>query len=192
MEILGTVVLCLVITALLGLDIASIAGTRELTTVVYILALLVTTSIPMAILHITKRLGKYSFYRFWFGFLLLVSGGAVFYFVPSYFYQLLSVDLPFWFKVSIYSLPAICVEGGLFTLFTDFMESERRVTPREYGLLSFAFLLYTAGSVTANFMVILGNLAISHQILFARLIVTAVIVLGGAVIITHRQRISQN
>ncbi len=105
------------------------------------------------------------------GVLVLLIGGSVFYFQSSFFSTILPIPMGFWLKVSIYSLPAMCVEGGLLTLFTVFNETRGKIVMRENIMLQIFFLLYAVVTISINFFVIKGYLSTDHQILISRIIV---------------------
>ena len=105
------------------------------------------------------------------GVTVLLIGGSVFYFQSSFFSTILPIPMGFWLKVSIYSLPAMCVEGGLLTLFTVFNETRGKIVMRENIMLQIFFLLYAVVTISINFFVIKGYLSTDHQILISRIIV---------------------
>jgi hypothetical protein len=201
-EVIGIGVLVLVSLALLDINYSSLLltptmqGFTRLMQILVIVSLIMSPahlansiksetgikSVPVWIKRIVRVLQKC---RTIFGVIILAVGASVFFALPEYFSTLINAPLDFWILVSIYSLPAICVEGGLFTLFTEFLEHERRIKTHEYVWLSVVFLLYIGGSVTANFLVIQGVLTVENQVIFARFIVIASIIIGALVVATH-------
>jgi predicted membrane protein len=114
------------------------------------------------------------------GFLLLFSG-YVFYFSPEYFQYSLGLNLTFWDIVSVYSLPAIALEGAIFTLLDQL--SYQYSDKRSRRLISFMFVFYAFFAVATNFAAIAGTIQISHQILFSRAIWLLVIISTGIYVV---------
>ncbi len=179
LELLGTVVLILVILALATTPAFFHVGDAMITAITIIMMIAIT------ILAITSFVRRYGFtsYR-WLTFLaimLLIIGGGVFYGLPQFFYGALALRLPFWYRVSLYTLPAICVEGGLLTLFTVFVErglSHR--SSRERMLISVLFVAYAVLTIGANFLVVNRVLSVEAHLALVRwfLAIVAVLFIG--------------
>lgn len=124
--------------------------------------------------------------RYWIllvlGILLLSIGGGMFYFRPDFFATILAIPMGYWVKVTAYSLPAICVEGGLLTLFTLFHERHAWTSVRERNMVITGFSLYAVITVAINFLVIGGIVSVAHQIMFSRVIIAGTIAVTGAVL----------
>ena len=102
------------------------------------------------------------------GFILLVQGIIVFYFFTGYFYHTLQLPIPFWYVVSLYSLPAICVEGAIMThfiMFQDFIEKEKIKK-----LFTLLFILYAGFAIGTNFLVLFKIIHVWDHVLFSRVI----------------------
>lgn len=182
LEILGILVLALVVLAVLN----NLSIYREFppSNTFGICAM----AIGMVVLLITALIRLFRVWNYqWLGFLgitLLVIGGYVIYSMPIFFHVAAGLPIPFWNKVIWYTLPAIMIEGGLFTLFIVFVENgtEKKVTSREKKLLSIAFFLYAIFTVTFNFLV-LNNLILvqSHvsasQYFFPFILIIAFVVM---------------
>jgi hypothetical protein len=188
-EILGLGVLTLVLLALFAIQTANYLHVPSTEYFAYIImTLLVVLSIVFGLLHAIQKLGFLTPIRIYFGVILLLTGGWVFFILPEYFYILASSSLDFWYKVSIYSLPAICVEGGLFTLYTEYIERENDNSNRENTLLSIAFLLYASGAITTNFLVLTNIITPDHQIIITRGILIVSGVIGFSLYRSHTKR----
>lgn len=148
--------------------------------------LLMTAAVSVMVLASFARMFGYMKYRVLtlMGVTMLGIGGYVFYFVPDFFSIVLSVPMGFWLKVTAYSLPAICVEGGLLTLFTVFRETKLHITSGERDWVQVGFAAYAIIAMSVNFAVILGYGEIAHQIQFSQIILTVTLIIT-AYITTH-------
>lgn len=141
--------------------------------------LLMTAAVSVMALASVARIFGYMRYRILtlMGVTMLCIGGYVFYFVPDFFNTVLPVSMGFWLKVTAYSLPAICVEGGLLTLFTVFRETKLHITSGDRDWLQVGFPIYAIIAMSVNFAVILGFVEITHQILFSQIILTGTLII---------------
>jgi len=103
--------------------------------------------------------------------ILLLTGGYVFYFFSDFFIISKNITNHFWYTVCIYSLPSICIEGGLMTLFTIYFENSQKSTSREKIITLGGFLLYAFIAISTNFLAIGDFIAIEHQVILTRAIV---------------------
>lgn len=171
-ETIGQIILLLVVAAMLTYSLPALG--HSLTTSVY----LMTGAIAgLLVLSVTKTL----FQKFntkvliVLGFTLIGIATFIFFGMPSFFYEIKKLALPYWMLVSVYSLPAICIEGGLMTLFTVFFEKNAdNYSKRERRLIMSCFILYAVLAFSANFLVIGDIVAIEHQLLFSRVIIAGV------------------
>lgn len=118
------------------------------------------------------------------GALLLVLGGSIAFFFPQYFFDAYALKAMYWIRVSMYSLPAICIEGGILTLYIAFVEKGMGLrTDREKLLMAIAFVLYAIMTVTTNFMTINGTIAVQNHVWFAQAVTVFVgmVTLGIAI-----------
>lgn len=185
-ELLGICVLALVVFALVCTPYFFTSQTLLMTIAT------LTMSIAISILATTSliRFMGYTNYR-WLallGSILVGIGGCIFFFLPEFFWKAVSIPFSFWYRVTFYTLPAICVEGGILTLFTVFMEQGTvHRTSREKILLSILFFLYATTMVTTNFLVIGGTISVSGHIFFSRIVLITMIVLGYYLIANYRK-----
>ncbi len=185
-ELLGICVLILVVLALVSTPYFFTSQTLSMTIATSIMA------IAISILSLTSliRLVGYTHYR-WLvvlGSILIIIGGIVFLFLPEFFWKAVSIPFPFWYRVTFYTLPAICVEGGILTLFTVFMEQgTAHRTSREKILLSILFFLYATTMVTTNFLVIGGFVPVQGHIIFSRIVLGTVIIISTYMITNHNK-----
>jgi hypothetical protein len=122
------------------------------------------------------------------GIALLIMGASIPYLVPEYFHWAVNVHQWYWLRVSVYSVPAICIEGAIFTLFVVLHESglEHR-TAREKLLLTIGFVLYAILTVAWNFMSINRSITVDSHILFAKIIAGIVFVCTLIMIMFHKK-----
>lgn len=122
------------------------------------------------------------------GIALLVMGASIPYLVPEYFHWAVNVHQWYWLRVSVYSVPAICIEGAIFTLFVVLHESglEHR-TEREKLLLTIGFVLYAILTVTANFLSINRVITVDSHILFSKIVAGVVFVFTFIMIVFHKK-----
>lgn len=191
LEILGIAVIVLVLLAVLTTS-AIVASTpseiiKTSAVLSVLIAILVTTSI-------IRLLGKTNYQ--WLtilGFTLVIAGMATAFLVPEYFQEMIHLPVPFWYKVSWYTLPAIVIEGGILTLFVVLTEKGllSRFLPRERALISCTFILYAAATVAMNFLVLDTQLTVASHIQWTRivlLIVTTISIIIGLQKILSQKR----
>lgn len=126
------------------------------------------------------------------GIALLIMGASIPYLVPEYFHWAVNVHQWYWLRVSVYSVPAICIEGAIFTLFVVLHESglEHR-TEREKLLLTIGFVLYAILTVTLNFMSINKSITVDFHILFSK-VAAAIVFLFTLIMIMFHKKPSRN
>lgn len=142
----------------------------------------------ISLLSVTSLIRTFGYTNYQFlvilGVVLLGIGGLTFYFIPQFFFYAISVPFSFWCKVSFYTLPAICVEGGIMTLFTVFMEKgTQKRTQRERLLLSITFIAYAVITVATNFLAINKMIPVMAHLLFSRCIVAMVLIITAHLIV---------
>lgn len=177
-EFTGLVVLLLVTIALTRITTIQYLSVWSIEFIVYItMVILIILSIVIGLLHTTNRLGTLTSIRKYFGALLFFVGGSVFFFLTEYLHLFLESRLDFWNKVSIYSLPAICVVGGIFTLYTEIIE--RNISRQhEFIITSTLSLMSVLLVVTSNFLVLNNIILQSHYISIVRSVVFSICILG--------------
>jgi hypothetical protein len=106
-----------------------------------------------------------------YGVIIMTLGGIVVYLLPSYFHSYFDLPINFWKKVSLFSLPAICIEGGLFTLYTELEHIRLKLLKREHRIVNIAFIIYTISAITTNFLVLNSVWPINEQLLFYRTLI---------------------
>lgn len=121
------------------------------------------------------------------GILLLLAGAGIAYSVPMYFHWAVNLNEWYWLRVSVYSIPAICIEGGIVTLFIVLLDTElAKWTKRARLLIVTVFVLYAVFTVTANFLSINRVMTVDSHILFSRIVSAVVMVFTAIVIIFKR------
>lgn len=192
-ELLGVSTLVLVLLAASSIPGGIPSQLRHMQEAIY---LVLVCTLPMSILsglwHILEILGARVVYIFhpitdarpWYGLLLVILGGAIFWGSPGYFHALAtSTNLSFWQQVSAYSLPAICVEGGLLTLYCTLLNQQPLLSRTYKAALATGFLFWTAVAVAGNFLALLGlwGWTVDMQIATTRVVVIVTIVIAAIV-----------
>jgi len=137
-----------------------------------------------ALFSVARLVGIWNHDRFlvlW-GLILLIVGGYALVFLPEFFHTMKELPYSYWHRVSLYSMPAICIEGGLFSLFRAYLvyAAARRST-REHGLLFGVFLLYAIIAVAVNFLAINNTISVDNQLLFSRVVLTVSLMMTAVV-----------
>ena len=180
-ELLGVIVLILVLLGTTAAVQTHLHLSPSISIAVTVLLTAICCSIPLSLLRIFGHRVRPQ-YRVAFGITLIALGSIAVYFIPSYFHTMIGLPLYFWYKVSIFSLPAICIDGGLFTLFTELQESREGLLGREMLLLSVGFICYTVLAVTVNFVVLLMIWNVEHQILFYRILIFFTVLIFASIL----------
>jgi hypothetical protein len=177
-ESLGIITLCLVVLGLTQAPWEYIGAQSSVVSLILqgLMALLVGVSIIRSLLKVAGASVRPSGV---YGTALLIIGGVMFFVFPSFFTIAYAAPWPhFWILVSYYSLPAIMIEGGLFTIFDALMRTRGAfVSPRERTASMTLIILYLICAVSANFLALTGALSIEHQIWFSRGVVLTMIAL---------------
>ncbi len=120
------------------------------------------------------------------GLVLLLAGSSMAFHSPEYFTWAVHLPVMFWLRVSIYSIPAICMDGATFTLFIVWFENTMKHRPvRENLLTEIAFVMYASFTITANFLAINFKIPVSEHILLSKVVTICIIgiTLGYVVIL---------
>ena len=185
-ESIGAVVVLLVWMALTNFVVIFPETVPKLSFVIYGMYTFATITMVLTIFRSSKLIN----YRILTvcGIALLIMGASIPYLVPEYFYWAVNVHQWYWLRVSVYSVPAICIEGAIFTLFVVLHESglEHR-TAREKLLLTIGFVLYAILTVAWNFMSINRSITVDSHILFAKIIAGIVFVFTLIMIMFHKK-----
>ncbi len=197
-EIVGVIVLILVLTALTSLGIP-LELYRAEAGLFCIMMLAVAFSILSGLVHIVNivswRAQHYTTIlteaRPVLGVLLVLLGMIAFFGLPQYFYTLADVlTLTFWERVSAYSLPAICVEGGLFTLCSTLLEAQEvYLSRRERTFVLIGMLSSTTIAVAGNFLVLTGVIDIGAQVITARAILVGITLIAAGFLIWPKKKV---
>jgi hypothetical protein len=119
--------------------------------------------------------------------LCLAAGGYYFLFYPQYFSQMHSSILSFWYRACLYSLPAICIEGGVLTLVTVLQESDSQcLTTREKKFLYVGFISYAIIAIAVNFMALGNVIQVQTHIAFTKAVLIALIAIATIVGVKNR------
>ncbi len=122
------------------------------------------------------------------GIALLIMGASIPYIIPEYFHWAVSIHEWYWLRVSVYSVPAICIEGAIFTLFVILHENSLgNRTHREKLLLTIGFVVYAILTVALNFMSINKTITVDSHILFSKVVAGVVLVVALTMIALHEK-----
>lgn len=170
LELLGISVLVLVTSAIL-VNIQVIKNFPQ--SKISIIFAMVVMLVFLLGTSIVRMLGKWNYdWLSILGVMLFVTGGCVIYFAPVYFTVAIDLPVSFWHKVVWYTLPAVMIEGGIFTMFTVLMENgtHDNLFIREKRLLSVAFLGYAVFTVTFNFLVLNGIFLPEEHVFWSQIV----------------------
>lgn len=189
LEYLGVFVLALVMISNLGLlDNPELreSFTPSLWISMCLMSVAILIAIPISMYRLLKNKG-FDKRRLVFGVILMLIGGVVVYLVPSYFEVALGLEIGFWYKVSIFSLPAICIEGAVFTICTELQHTALSLNNREYRFLNWFFVIYIVGAVSTNFLVINRVWEVVDQVHFYRIFVFLSVLTLSVLYLRHRK-----
>jgi hypothetical protein len=176
-ELLGMIVLVFVLLAIAAVNVPWSQISAQVYYAHQILVAAIIASFTLSLVWLTTRSQPSPKTSLALGIILIAVGAAAVFFVPEYFHTMYAVALPYWFRVSLYSLPAICIEGGMFNLFRGYLSSRKGMhTVREHRLLLAMFIVYATVEVVTNFQAINGTILVSIQITLLRVIVAIVMV----------------
>jgi dolichyl-phosphate-mannose--protein O-mannosyl transferase len=176
LERLGTVVLVVALVALATTGFVLVHATPAVRNVSLFLGGMVAVLAVTALIRWVRGRTNYRWLGI-LGFTLLGAGAILVFFIPEFFPYMIALQVPFWYKVSWYTLPAIAIEGGILTLFITAMESGMLAsfTDNEKRSMGYTFAAYAVCTVAMNFFV-LDNLAtVESHILWSRIVVISVI-----------------
>jgi hypothetical protein len=95
--------------------------------------------------------------------------------------------MPFWHRVSFYTLPAIALESAIVTGFQYMMQRSRYLTMREQSWITQLFYLYTLMTMAVNFLAIGKIIGVNLHIWIARIVIITSISILIVFIIKHRK-----
>lgn len=180
-EVLGGIVLMFVCLALISSAVVFPDYLQQVKILIYSMFFIAMAVATMTIFRTGKYI-KYSMLTVG-GILLLILGASVAYLVPEFFHWAINFDTFYWLVVSIYSIPAICIEGGIFTLFIVFLETSlSNRSKREKYLIVTCFALYATLTVTTNFLTINGVITVDSHILFSRIVSAVAMIVAGSIL----------
>lgn len=107
------------------------------------------------------------------GLLLWIISGSLFFFNPEYFYTGVNLPMPFWFRVSFYTLPAIALESSIVTGFEYLLTQLDNYSNREKKLTMFLFSLYTLMTMAINFLAIGEIIPVALHIMISKIVIAS-------------------
>lgn len=188
-ETIGLFTLIIVILAISN-DKRILATTDNITSfyAYFIYVLLIVSAILSALNFYIKNKNLHLI-RKYLGILLFVTGAIGFFFFPDYFYNSISVQMPYWYQATLYTLPAICVEGGIFTLFSLHLLKIKNVRKIENeNAINSLFLFYAVVMVGINFFVINKVIDVSIHLLVSKIVILLLIILIIHIDKKHKQK----
>ena len=148
---------------------------------------LIALLVSIASVTIVRIFGKTNKIPEWIpGFLgmgLFFISGSMFFFNTDYFWHGVSLPMPFWHRVSFYTLPAIALESTIVTGFEYTMTTIKKLTYRERSWVTRLFFLYTFMTMAVNFMAIGKLIDVSLHIAIARIVIVSSIGIAIGVVI---------
>lgn len=120
------------------------------------------------------------------GIALLLLGAYIPYFDSEYLFWAINLPIEFWFRVSIYSIPAICTEGAAFTLFLAAYKKFPKSFSRKTLLLSIGFIIYAVSTIVMNFLAINYVIPVESHVLFSHVSISWVIIITIAYIFLEK------
>ena len=184
-EIVGAIVVFFVWLALINFVIAFPETKPPLSLIIY--GMYGFATITMVLTIFRRFLASYRLITIC-GIILLIMGASIPYLVPEYFHWAVNIHEWYWLRVSVYSIPAICIEGAIFTLFVVLHENSLgNRTEREKILLTIAFVVYAILTVTFNFMSINKSITVDSHILFSKIVAGVVFVFTMTMIALHEK-----
>lgn len=169
-EIAGLIVLALVVTAIMGTTLSwkTYSMYVQIGFILFFVSIIV--SFFSSFFRLTKVWSSYRFLTVW-GIILLVVGAYGLVLIPEFFHSMKDIPYSYWHRVSFYSMPAICIEGGLFNLFRVYSVYARdKRTRNEHYALFVGFLMYAVTAISVNFLAIGNSISVDTQLLFSRII----------------------
>jgi hypothetical protein len=125
-----------------------------------------------------------------FGTILFITSGFLFFNNADYFLHAIKLPMPFWHRVSFYSLPAISLESAIVTGFEFIMISAKNLSKNERKKITSLFIFYTVVIMVINFLAIGKIFEVSVHVTIARLII--VFCIAVIMEITRRQFVKIN
>jgi hypothetical protein len=107
-----------------------------------------------------------------FGTILFMTSGFIFFYNADYFFHAINLPMPFWHRVSFYSLPAISLESAIVTGFEFIMSTVKNLSKKERKKITTLFIFYTIVIMVINFLAIGKIFEVSVHVTIARLIIS--------------------
>ncbi len=125
-----------------------------------------------------------------FGTILFITSGFLFFYNADYFLHAISLPMPFWHRVSFYSLPAIALESSIVTGFEFIMSVAKNLSEREKKGFTTFFIFYTIVIMVINFLAIGTIIDVSLHVTIARIIIVFCVLVVMEII--RRQFVKKN
>ncbi len=121
-----------------------------------------------------------------FGVILFMTSGYMFFYNTDYFLYAINMPMPYWHRVSFYTLPAISLESAIVTGFEYIMDTVKKITPSEKKFITTLFFLYTMMTMTVNFLAIGKLIDVYLHITITHIVIVSCIGISIAVMIKKR------
>lgn len=117
---------------------------------------------------------------------LFITSSAIFFGNTHYFYHGVTLPLPFWHRVSFYTLPAIALESAVVTGFQYMIDTIKKLSNREKSWITRLFFFYTLITMAINFMAIGKLISVGLHISIARIVIISTVSIAIGVIIKKK------
>ena len=184
LHLFGLTIITLIVAALLNTP-AFFIGITKATKIQMIILIIFLILIAMsAILRIFMN---WAYIPAWipvlFGVILFTTSSYMFFNNINYFQHALNLPMPFWHRVSFYTLPAIALESAIVTGFEYIMITAKKLNDMEKKKITILFIFYTIITMVINFLAIGTIINVDLHITIARLVIIFSIAITIAILI---------
>lgn len=183
LHIFGLTIITLVVAALLNTP-AFFIGITKATKIQMII--LIVFLILIALAAVMRIFMNWTAIPSWvsvmFGLILFMTSGYMFFKNTNYFQHAINLPMPFWHRVSFYTLPAIALESAIVTGFEYIMETAKKLSDNERKKITTLFIFYTLTTMAVNFLAIGRVLEVSTHIAIAQLILIMSVAIIASVV----------
>ncbi len=152
-----------------------------ITLIVFLILIAVTTLVRL----LNKQNRMPSWLPITFGCVLFITSGYMFFGNTAYFWHGINLPMPFWHRVSFYTLPAISLESAIVVGFEYIMNKASNLSVSEKKPIRVLFFFYTLTTMAINFMAIGRIIEVSLHVSIARIILISSIAIVLAVLKAH-------
>jgi hypothetical protein len=180
LHLFGITIISLVVAALINTPSFYIGLSKDTRIQMIILITFLILIALTAILRIFMNWGIIpAWVSVFFGVALFITSGYMFFYNTDYFLHAINMPMPYWHRVSFYTLPAIALESAIVTGFEYIMNTANKLTGAEKKKITLLFIFYTITTMAINFLAIGTVIDVALHITIARLI----LIFSAAIII---------